>query len=159
YGIKTAQLIIKSNDPDNAQITITLRGLGTLGTGGNLEPSLQKVLDLYQIPVTVGDDNPDDTTFPVPPKTPNDEVAMPRLVKAGDGNVTVQLLGVFDNAKTPATVFGWYDPGTPDKQTQLFTVPSSGDSQSVNPATNGSTSFDPNDSEFGIYATFSAFSN
>src|SRR5262249_22571040 len=91
-GIRTATLTVKTNDPNHTKTTIALRGLGTAGTGGLLEPSLQRILDLYQIPVNVGDDNPNDTNFPVPPKTPNDEVTLQTLKKAGSGNVTIQLL-------------------------------------------------------------------
>src|SRR5207248_6417894 len=105
-GIKTATLTITSNA---STMLVNLRGIGMNGTevaGGLNEPSLQRLLDLFQIPDTVGDDNPDDTTFPVPPQMPNDEVAMPRLMKAGDGNVSIQLLSVFDNLKSPSLRFG-----------------------------------------------------
>jgi len=158
-GIKSATLTIKSNDPDASSITVGLRGLGTIGTGGSNEPSLQRILDLYQIPITVGDNNAGDTTFPVPPQAGNDEIAMPRLVKAGDGNVSVELLGVFANAKTPAIRFGYYDPGTPTVKTETFIVPSANDSQTVAPTTEGNTSFDPGEGSFGIYGTFPAFTN
>jgi len=110
-GIQTANLTIKSNDPAHATSTVRLRGLGTAGAGGNLEPSLQRILDLYQIPVNVGDNNANDTTFPVRPVSPNSEVGLQRMLKSGTGNVTVQLLGTFVNAKTPATRMGWYRSG------------------------------------------------
>src|SRR5205814_2462658 len=125
----------------------------------NNEPSLQRILDLFQIPDNVGDTNPADTTFPVPPSLPNDEVTMQRLMKAGDGNVTVDLLAVFDNAKTPATKFGYYFPGTNDLKTELFIVPNSTDSQSVNPQLSGITGFDPGSALFSIYGVFPAFTN
>ena len=54
-GIKTATLEIKSNDANTPTKTVSLRGLATTGTGGTNEPSLQRILDLYQIPVNVGD--------------------------------------------------------------------------------------------------------
>jgi hypothetical protein len=158
-GIKSGTLTIKSNDPDNGTITVSLRGLGTVGTGGSNEPSLQRILDLYQLPINVGDNNAGDTTFPVPPQAGNDEVAVQRLIKAGDGNVSIELLGLFANAKTPPLRFGYYDPGTPTFKTELFTVPSANDSQTVAPTIDGNTSFDPGEDAFGIYGTFPAFTN
>src|SRR5437773_608923 len=111
-GIESAAIKFHSNDPRPRPITVTLRGIGTTGLGGNNEPSLQRILDLYQIPVRVGESNPSKTQFTVPPATPNDEVAIQRLLKAGAGNVTIQLLALFDNANTPATRVGVYTPGT-----------------------------------------------
>lgn len=153
-GVRTAVLNFKTNDPKKATNSLKLRGLGTAGLGGDKEPSFQRILDLYQVPVKVGDDNPGDTKFPTPPKTPNDEVVMQTLKKAGSGNVTIQLLGVFANFKSPATAVGYYKPG--GSKTELFTVPEA-DAQSVKPKINGKTSFDPGSSSFGIYTTFPAF--
>ena len=158
-GIQSATLSIKSNDALNPTIAITLRGIGTAGLGGSLEPSLQRILDLYQIPDNVGDNDPTTTAFPAQPVTPNDEVVMPRMVKAGAGDVSISLLGIFDNTKTPATDLGYYTPGIPTAETQLFTVPNSADSQSVDPTTSGNTTWDPGSSDFGIYAVFPAFTN
>src|SRR5205085_1440817 len=93
-GVQTATLTIKSNDTTMPTVTVNLRGLGTTGEGGSNEPSLQRLLDLFQIPDNVGDTNPADTTFPVPPAQPNDEVTLQRMMKAGDGNVSVELLAV-----------------------------------------------------------------
>src|SRR5207247_3491051 len=135
-GIKSATLNIMSNA---ATVTVSLRGIGMNGTevsGGLNEPSLQRILDLFQIPVTVGDDDASTTVFPVPPKTPNDEVVMPRLMKAGDGNVSIQLLSVFDNIKSPALHLGYYDPGTPATRTELLTV-GQRDAQSDHPTATG----------------------
>jgi regulation of enolase protein 1 (concanavalin A-like superfamily)/fibronectin type 3 domain-containing protein len=156
-GIKTANLVIKSNDADAPTLTISLRGLGTSGTGGDLEPSLQKILDLFQIPDNVGDNDSSTTVFPVPPVAGNDEVTMQRLQQAGPGNVTIELLGVFANSKSPAIRFGYYQPGTPEFKTELFTV-AQAYAQSVSPAITGTTSFDPT-GDFAIYGTFPAFTN
>jgi regulation of enolase protein 1 (concanavalin A-like superfamily) len=157
-GIKTATLSIMSNA---ATVTVALRGIGMNGTevaNGLNEPSLQRILDLFQIPDNVGEPNPDQTAFPSTPTTPNDEVSLQQLVKAGDGNVSIQLLSVFDNIKNPATEFGYYTPGTPADSTRLFTVPTSG-AQSVDPTTVGNTTFDPGSSEFSLYTIFPAFTN
>jgi len=155
-GIRTATLTVKTNDSSHASNTISLRGLGTAGNGGLLEPSLQRILDLFQIPDKVGEPHPEQNPSPIPPATPNDEVQMQRMVKAGSGKVSISLLAVFDNFKSPATAVGFYN--TPTKLSQLFTVPMS-DAQSVHPSISGSTSFDPGTNSFGIYTVFPAFNN
>ena len=157
-GIMTATLTITSNA---AAVTVNLRGIGMNGTevaNGLNEPSLQRILDLFQIPDTVGDDDPSTTVFPVPPTTPNDELTVQRLLKAGAGDVSIQLLSIFDNLKSPSLDFGYYNPGSPTEKTQLFSDPQA-DAQSVDPAPVGNTSFDPGSSMFGIYAIFPAFTN
>jgi hypothetical protein len=156
YGIKTAILNIKSNDATTPTLTVNLRGIGTNGTGGSLEPSLQRLLDLYEIPVVVGDNNPDATAFPVPPQTPNDEIVMPRLLKAGTGPVTVELLGVFANNDVPGPKFGYYSPGTPGFKTELFSILQA-HTQSVAAVPQGLTSFDPGNAAFSIYSAFPKF--
>ena len=150
---------MKTNDTKHATTTINLRGLGTAGTGGSLEPSLQRILDLFQIPDKVGEPNPDQTAFPLPPASPNNEVQAQTMTKAGSGSVTIQLLAVFDNFKTPATEVGTYTPGSASSANQLFSVPNQSDAQSVHPTISGSTSFDPGTKSFGIYTVFPAFSN
>jgi N-acetylneuraminic acid mutarotase len=58
-GVKSAYLTIRGDDPDAPTATVKLRGLGiTNFSGGSSEPSLQRILDTYEIPVTVGDDDP-----------------------------------------------------------------------------------------------------
>ncbi len=157
-GIKTTTLHIASNDPTTPMRNVKIRGLITRGEGGTLEPSLQQILDLYQIDDNVGETNPDQTLFTVPPAMPNDEVEAQLLTAANTSQpVTVSLLGVFDNAKTPATAFGFYSPGDSADATQLFTVPLSTDSQTVNPGISGPTTFNPSGT-FGIYTLFPAFS-
>jgi hypothetical protein len=54
---------------DGKTKTVSLRGLPTAGTGGENEPSLQRVLDLYEIPLNVGDANPSDVFIGDPPTT------------------------------------------------------------------------------------------
>ncbi len=158
-GIETATLLAVSNDKKHHSVSIQLRGLGTAGNGGNLEPSLQTILDLFQIPENVGEPHPDQTAFPIPPATPNDQVQLQTMEKAGSGPVTIDLLAVFDNFKTPATTVGWYGAGNPGSAENLFNVPHQSDAQSVAPFVSGATTFDPGSSEFGIYTVFPAFSN
>ena len=161
FTIKTAAVEIRSNDPDSPFISVSLRGLPTAGTGGQNEPSLQRVLDLYQIPVSVGDANPDNTDLFNATDllvTPNDELDMQRLVKAGAGDVIIEPLAVFGVSSTPALRFGWYHAGTSDAKSELFTVARS-DAQSVSPTTIGTTVFDPAGRTFGLYTSWPGFSN
>ncbi|HEY2586771.1 MAG TPA: DNRLRE domain-containing protein [Tepidisphaeraceae bacterium] len=160
-GLHSAFLQIASNDPANPVEKIALRGLGTTGTGGGNEPSLAAILREYEIPTIVGD-GPNDanafasTYYPASPDASSQEAAMPRLVKAGTGPVTVQLLASFDVANQPALRFGTYVPGDPNDKTELFTINQS-DAQTVNPTAQGATSFDPGSGEFGLYTVFPVF--
>ena len=141
-GLHTAVLQISSNDQVNPLVTVPLRGLTTAGIGGSLQPSLQAILNLYQIPDNVGTANAAQSYFTVPPTLPNDEVVMQELEKAGTGPVTTTPLAAFDVNISPAAGFGYYTAGTADSRTQLFTL-SSASSQSVDPVPAGATSFDP----------------
>jgi fibronectin type 3 domain-containing protein/regulation of enolase protein 1 (concanavalin A-like superfamily) len=153
-GIRTGTLTVTSNDPTLPAKTITLRGLGTAGNGGDLEPSLQRILDLYQIPVNVGDPTPDTTDIPSPP-TSLDELAIQTLRKSGADPVTIEVLANFANSQNPSSRFGYYSPGTVGDRTQLFTVGLTS-SQTVRPVTSGALSFNPS-GDFGIYGEFPAF--
>ena len=160
-SIRTASLDIKSNDADAPAVSIALRGLVTAGTGGPNEPSLQRILELWQIPTVVGDADPataDLYSNAVPIQGPNDEIATQRIVKAGAGLVTVQVLGVFGVSSSPALRFGWYDAGSPTGRQQLFTVPNT-EAQGVNTPVNGVLSFDPGARNFGFYSIWPGFSN
>ena len=50
--------------------SILLYSLATAGLGGNKEPSLQRIFDLYQIPDQTGTADPSVTAFTTPPGTP-----------------------------------------------------------------------------------------
>lgn len=152
-GIKTATVNIQSNDPDTPQLQIKLRGLATSGEGGSNEPSLQRVFDLYNIPVTVGDSDPSTVALDNPPAQPNDELLIPQLVKAGAGPITIEPMAVFGLESNPAVEFGYYEPGTPSQQKLLFNVATS-DFQSVTPTALGSTVFDPGSTAFSLLAVF-----
>jgi fibronectin type 3 domain-containing protein len=154
-GIRSGTLTITTNDANQPSKIITLRGLGTAGNGGNLEPSLQRILDLYQIPVNVGDPTPDTTDIPAPP-TSGETLNIERLVKAGTGPVTIEVLGNFANSVSPSSRFGWYSAGQLVDRKQLFTVAQQY-AQMVRPITNGTLSFDPTGA-FGLYGEFPAFS-
>jgi fibronectin type 3 domain-containing protein len=63
-GPRGAVLTLTTDSSATPSITTTLRGLGTLGTGGSNEPSLQWILDTLQIPVRVGDPDPTNNAMP-----------------------------------------------------------------------------------------------
>src|SRR5207247_9634559 len=121
-AIKTATLTIHSNDSRTPVKNVTLRGLATAGQGSTLEPSLQRILDLYQIPDKVGDSNPNDVFLDDPPVTPNDEVSLRQFRKAGAGNVTIQVLGVFGVGLNPALRLGYFVAGSLARQGELCSV-------------------------------------
>jgi len=72
---------------------------------------------------------------------------------AGAGPVTITPLASFDAASQPVLRFGYYTPGDPTDQTELFTLMQS-DAQTVNPTAQGATSFDPGSNTFGLYAIY-----
>ena len=162
-GVKTATLNVKTNDPDQQTIPLPLRGLATAGVGGANEPSLQRILDLYQIGVNTGDADPataDLFSASAPLRTPNDELAAQQLLKVNPAApVTVQPLAVFGSNKTKvATRFGWYDAGSTQARSELFSVDQL-EAQSVSPTPLGTTTFDPGTRGFGIYSIWPPFTN
>jgi hypothetical protein len=159
-GPEGATLAIHSNAANAPVLNVTLRGLGTKGLQGANEPSLQWILDTYQIPVRVGDSNPAESTLDLPAKTPNDEVVAQMFRKAGSGAVTLTPIAVFSNTASPGMIAGRYTvsaSGTVTKA-QLFTTPSA-DVQTLNPRVQGSTTFDPGTGTFGLYTTWPAQGN
>jgi hypothetical protein len=159
-GPKAATLQLTTNDPATPQPSVTLRGLGTLGLGGTNEPSLQWILDTYQIPVNVGDPDPTDSLLPATALLGDEIPAQSLMKKAGSSSVTIQPLAVFGPQSSSGTVanLGWYPSATPSTKQQLFTVGNSS-YQTVNPVTSGSLSFDPGSTAFGLYTVWPAFSN
>jgi hypothetical protein len=158
-GVRTATLTIASNDPANPSVVVNLRGLAAAATGGMNEPSLQRILDLYQIPVRTGDSNPATTNLLSNAEvrsTDHEEVLAQRLAKAGPGAVTIEPLAAYAGG-TPSFRFGYYAAGTADARTELLV--GAADAQTVNPAVAGTTSFDPGASRFGLYAYFPIFNN
>ncbi len=73
-GPRGAVLTFATDSLVTPTVSTALRGLGTIGTGGANEPSLQWILDTLQIPVDVGDPNPSNNDMPVTSDLIGDEV-------------------------------------------------------------------------------------
>jgi hypothetical protein len=157
-GPQGATLEVRSDDPTKPVLDVTLRGLGTKGLFGDSEPSLQWILDTYQVPVRVGDTDPTTGPLTFPPASPNDEITAQLLTRASAGPVTIEPIGVFSNPADPALRFGYYRPvsNTSVTKTELFTVDAD-DIQTLNPRTTGTTSFDPGTQPFGLYSVWPYF--
>ena len=157
-GVFGAALHIVSDDPAVSAVDVTLRGLGTYGLFGSNEPSLQWILDTYQIPVKVGDSTPAESTLDFPPKIPNDEVPLQLMVKAGAGNVKVQPIAVFSNAADPAQRVGFYSLNSSNApvRTEEYVSPAA-DVQTINPHVIGTSQFDPGNKSFGLYTAWPYF--
>lgn len=158
-GPMGALLQINTNDPDTPQATVNLRGLGTKGLGGQNEPSLQWILDTYQISLDVGDPNPADNSLPSTNPL-GDEVSISQFQKAGTGPVTLEPIAVFAPKSSSGIVarFGYYTSGNPASKTQLFTVPNAS-YQSLRPSVSGKISFNPGTGNFGFYSIWPFFNN
>jgi hypothetical protein len=159
-GPQGATLKVTSNDPTATTASVALRGLGTLGEQGSFEPSLQWILDTYQIGVRTGDSDPAESTLDLTPLA-NDEVTAPLFTKAGAGPVSIVPIAVYSNAASPALTLGYYTKSSPTAgitRKMLYTVPSA-DVQTLNPRVIGTSSFDPGGATFGLYSTWAAQNN
>jgi uncharacterized repeat protein (TIGR01451 family) len=161
-GVKVAQVNINSNDPDTPVATVELRGVGfTNATGGSNEPSLQRILDTFAIPVTVGDNNPANTTIHDTLGTApllGQEVSIQSFRRANNTQpVTFEVLAAFANNTNPVTRVGWYTTGNRFATNEVFTV-NQNSHQMLLPATSGSLSFVPT-GNFGFYSVWPPFSN
>jgi hypothetical protein len=148
-GINSAFLNISSNDPAHPMQQVALRGIGTAGLGGSNQPSLTRILRAYEIPTNVGEAETA-TVYPNPPGAGSQEVPLQRLVKAGAGPVTIQVLASFTATLPHPYTLGFYTPGDPTHLHQLFFTPDS-ESQTVFVHPQGATSFDPGSASFGFY--------
>ncbi len=150
-GIKTGLFtVLTTRDTSKS---VRLRGIATTGLGGSNEPSLQRILDLYQIPDNVGDSDPTTDALDVPPVTPNSALNIQTLQKAGAGNVTAYPIAAFVQVVNPSLDFGYYTNSNANDKTQLFTLANT-DAQSVNPNATGSITFNPGATPFGLYVTY-----
>jgi hypothetical protein len=164
-GSSTATLSLGGDQADAVQIE--LRGLGKDGTGGSAEPSLQYIFDTYGLAIAVGDADAATNQIDLSGAATyndllGDEVAAPLFTRAGTDPVTVEVLSVFGpEANDPIVAFGWYPAGQPATTTELFTVSNavSGNGQTLNPVTTGTTSFDPGTDAFGLFSRWPFFNN
>jgi hypothetical protein len=148
-GRQVAAVYIASNDPVNGNLAVGLSGIGAAGIGGTSQPSLTRILRAYGIPTDVGEDE-SATLYPNPPGATSQEVSLQRLMKAGAGPVTIQVLASFTAAAAEPYTLGYYTAGSPSSKTELFYTKSS-DYQSVTVQPQGTTTFDPGASYFGMY--------
>ncbi|MGC4032062.1 MAG: DNRLRE domain-containing protein [Tepidisphaeraceae bacterium] len=149
-AIRSATLTFATNDPSGASTSVALRGLGLAGLGGTYEPALQRIIDVYGFKTQTNQSttsNAFDSSI-----TSADEVTMPQITKAGSGNVTIEMLGVFANQISKTTI-GWYEAGNP-QTTYLVGGVSASDAQSIAPLGDGMLSFDPGSNSFGLYGNF-----
>ncbi len=155
-GINSAFLDIATNDSVNPTQAVALRGIGTKGLGGTNQPSLATILQAYHIPTYVGEGYEDanaatDSTYPNPPDASSQEVVLQRMVKAGAGPVTIDVLASFTaSGFSKSYVLGTYTPGDPTGLNQLFYTTST-ENQTTYVQPQGATTFDPGGSEFGFY--------
>ena len=105
---------IASDDADTPVAVVILRGLGTLGEGGSNEPSLQWILDTYQIPVNVGDPDPTDNSLPTDAARSATRCRSRASRSPTDGPVTLEPLAVFGPTSTSGTAVrvGYYNTGS-----------------------------------------------
>ncbi|NJC26656.1 PKD domain-containing protein [Neolewinella antarctica] len=156
-GPKSAKLIVSGSSSTEA--SITLNGMGTKGYGGDQEPSLQQVLDVYELNVRVADQDENSTILDLPVGTEytdlvGDELFGQTFQRATPDPVTIEVLGVFSpEDASPIVGFGWYQGGISNATEELFTVDNSTvrNGQTLNPVISGSLSFDPGLNEFGFY--------
>ena len=157
-GPKGATLEVSSDDEDTSVAKVNLRGLGTLGEGSSNEPSLQWILDTYEIPVNVGDPDKTNNSLPTDPIL-GEEIEAQSFRKAySDAPVSVEPLAVFGPKGSQNVLsFGTYATGNKADKQQAFTVPNSS-FQALEPETNGELSLDPA-GEFGFYSTWPFFND
>ncbi len=146
-GLKTAILTVQTTAGTSK--SVRLRGIATAGLGGTNQPSLTRILRAYEIPTFVGEAE-NATVYPNPPGTPTEEVDLQKMVKAGTGPVSIEVLASFTAQENPPYTLGRYTPGNPGARTELFHTLTT-DFQTVQVAPQGTTSFDPGSSQFGLY--------
>jgi hypothetical protein len=129
--------------------SVSLRGIGALGFFEPGEPSLQWIMDAYQIPIHVGDTNP--ATSHMDAGGASDEVPIQLLQPASSGPVRISLLSTFSWATNPVVNAGWYE-GTTGVLHQQFTV-LAGSAQSTNPSFSGTFKWYPT-TPFGLYTSW-----
>ncbi|HQY87280.1 MAG TPA: choice-of-anchor D domain-containing protein [Tepidisphaeraceae bacterium] len=154
-SVFNSKLTIFSNDPRGSS-SIDLRSVVSPSAGGEGEPSFARLVELFQIPIDVGDEDPSTIAIDDQNNLP-DEVFAPAFTKAGDGPVSIVPISSYTvHTETTSATIGYYDPGSRDSQTQLLRIDAD-NWQTVSPKRIGTTSFDPGTRAFSIYGTFPDF--
>src|SRR5262249_32009982 len=134
---------------------VVLRGLGTNGIGGTSEPSLQWILDTWQIPVNVGDPDPGTASLPTTNPLGPDEVPLQLMTKARDDSpVTVTPIAAYGSQKTQPAI-RWYTPAGAVRHEQLTVPQPAAQSMSRAPP----VTFDPGAGAFGLYSEWPPLAN
>ena len=152
----TATLSFKASSAPTASGRINLRAIATQGEGGNLEPSLQRIMDLYGYAINVGDSDPSTTTLDLTAGATTDEIYAPEFKKAGTGPIQITPIAQFVSAAAVPGRLGYYTPGNPDDRTELFSL-NNAFNQAASPEENGVLLFDPGTSPFSVYAQIPVF--
>ncbi|MCR2824566.1 malectin domain-containing carbohydrate-binding protein [Microbacterium sp. zg.Y909] len=147
-GNRSAVLTVGGN---SSAVSVGLHGLAMSGIQGGYEPTFAQVVTTLGHNINVGWTN---LAGGMQPVAKGDEVLEPLFVKAGSANVTWKPLAHY--APADSVTFGWYTgDGTAAQRTPLGRMDGtkSGGYQSLLPPTGtGSTmSFDPGQSEFGLF--------
>ncbi len=153
-----ARLEVRSNAANAPLLSIRLRALATPGEGGTNEPSLARLMQLHEIPIDVGDDNPSNIAIDRLGQAA-DEIFAPQFVRAASGPVSLAPLAAFTvKTSTTAARIGTYSPGTRDSRVELHRI---GDdqAQTVAPTLLGSTRFDPGTNPFSVWGSFPGFTD
>lgn len=154
--VLTAFLDIRPDGESAPIARIALRGVATTGEGGLAEPSLARLMDLFNYSINVGDTNPNTTLLDLNGGA-TDEILAPRFQRATDAPVTITPIAQFvTKTSTVAGRIGYYTPGLPSSRKQLFEL-AGADGQTVNPAANGPTTFDPGTLPFSVWAEAPTF--
>ncbi len=157
-GPKGALLQIQSNDPDAGITPLPLRGLGVVSS---TEPSLQWILDTYQIGVNVGDDNAATSVIHSAPSQQTapllgDEVAVSQFQRANQAPVTIEPLAVWGPSGTPTFGLSWYRAGDASSAIEVAT---SSSNMTVQVALAGATSIDTFNNAFGLAVRWPGLAN
>ena len=161
-GPKGATLVVNTDSTATPALTVNLRGLGTLGTGGSNEPSLQWILDTLQIPVNVGDPNPANNDLPASSALIGDEVKIESFRKAPfDFPVRIEPISLFgpagNNGSTDVVTVGIHTTGNVADRTVVGVGPNT-QNQKVLPAFTGVAEYDLPEN-FGFDFTWHGLSN
>ena len=155
--VLTAILNLTQTGASTASAALAVRGLATTGEAGDKEPSLARILELFQYDINDGDSDPNTTELTISGAT--DQVSAPRFEKASGGTVNITPVAQFvTRGSGTGGRIGIYQPGNPQDRTELFSM-SGADSQTVNPAADGTTSFDPGKKQFSLWGEATTYND